>query len=230
MNRDKADSAFESEDEHEVTTSSASSRSIFVRKEDLDPNRVDKDILIVPYKAENFQGTSYFLTLGTHYFVHETMTTLINPESKKSVRNYWGQPKKAVKLPEIEIRNTGLDSEKKYIKIAAGKTILCHTSEFIGISEGMQILFKPVSRLVISLLDVKITTGGNYFDRCILIIKNSSESCVYLNEGTFISEVTFFRTSQPKDGNELGKDKMALSQIQKNWKPENLFVSNISGK
>lgn len=223
---EKVSSIMESDEENDSTVQSAS-KTIFIKKEDLDPNRVDKDVLISPYNKENFKGENYLLTLGSHYFSHETMTSSINPESKKSLRKYWGDPKKASKMSESEIETNNLSPKDRYIKISSGRSILCHTHEFIGISEGMEIIFKPISRLSTALIDIKITTGGNYFDRCILAIKNNSDSCVYLREGSFISEVTFFRASQPKMQNGFGKDKLALKQIERNWKPENLFVSNL---
>jgi len=220
MERD-SHSAAESEVESE--TSTQSSRTFVVKKNDLNPNTIDKDVLINPYIEDNSREESYILTLGKNFFVHENTVPAINPESKKVNRNYWGVPKKASVMGASECKAHGLDTEKRYIKLPSGKSILCHTGEFIGITSGMKIIFDPIPKLITSLVDVKICKGGHYFDRCVVSVKNNSESCVYLRESSPIAEATFIRTSpaDPKKG--FGKDKEALTQIENDWKPENLF-------
>lgn len=195
-----------------------------LRKEDLRSDRINKDVLIDPFYPENFKSEKYRLTLGKFYFTSNPGIAAINPESPEMNSEYWGKYRTAEKYVGGETKIGNLRKDERYIKIPAGKTVLTHTHEFIGVSEGMSILFTPIQELVSSLLSVEICIGGNYFDRCIVTIRNNSDSIAYIRVGSAISEVTFFRSSTPDDGTGFGKDKQALQQIQSSWKAVSLLI------
>jgi len=196
----------------------------FIGKDDFKSDRIDKDVLINPYNESNFNGEAYKLTLGKNYFIHDSEVSSICPESYESNVKYWGKAKVATVLSKQECEKNGLRLNERYITIPPGKCILGHTHEFIGVSEGMTILFRSLHELITSLVTVEICVGGNYFDKCNVTIKNNSDALVYIRVGSFISEASFIRTSIPKSTNGFGKDKQALEQIERNWKAENLLI------
>jgi len=222
-NPDSVMSGLNIESDVEFETGSTSGRD-FISQEDFDSGRIMKDVLINPLIKEHFRKQNYLLTLGKHYFSYSGNKGSVNPESRKSNKNYWGDAQKAAELSPGEYKLNNIQDKQKYIKIPPGKTILTHTEEFIGVSDGMTFIFRPLFSMISCAISVEIAQGGHYYDRCIVIIKNNSDAIAYLREGCFISEVSFIRLSTPTTESGFGKDKNALRQIEEVWKAENLLI------
>jgi len=222
MDNKTANSGMESDMESE----SGPSFNEFISREELSSGRILKDVLINPINPNHFRRQNYLLTLGNHYFSC-ALGVPINPESSKSNKAYWGPSKKAELLPQVEYEKNKLIAGQRYIKIHAGKTILAHTHEFIGVSDGMSFLFRPLSTMLSCSISVEAGQGGHYYDRCILSITNKSDGIAYLREGSFIIEVSFYRTANPATDSGFGKDKNALKQIEEVWKAENLLIRKV---
>jgi len=186
-------------------------------------DRVTSTVVVMPRKEENWRDNNLILTLGENYFENSKPIEGFLSQDERSIRNYWGNPRKFTTPSDRDVKQYGLSVDKKYVKVPPRKTILTHTEEFIGLCKGILANFNSIPSLVASLITVNVGYENVYFSRCVLTITNNSDSCIFLEAGSPVAKVTFIITGPME---QKYKDVDALKTLMNTWNVETLVTIN----
>lgn len=202
------------------------------------------NITISPFNDKNLANTSYDVRLGKFYFRQSPMdhTQTLNPFWEKSVRKIYSEPLVADEVKRYKsVRNPfyNLNDRDKIILIAPGETILAHTFEFIGGSNGNSkkglkaVTTEMRARSSIGRIGIAVCKCAGwgdigYINRWTMEITNFSNCIVPLPVGMRIAQIIFHEVEPIEDDDFYHKKgkyqtKKTLKDIQAAWKPEDML-------
>ncbi len=190
------------------------------------------NIVINPLTKNNIGNCSVDVTLGKHYYRHDTFNPLTspiyNPWNPQHVREYWGTPQTAQTVTTEEMsQQLGVPVGTEYILLQSYETILAHTQEFIGGRHHITTMMKARSSMGRSGISICKDAGWGdigYINRWTLEITNFSDYPVALLVGERIGQLVFYYTGIPiaqYHGNYQSSND--LNQLMNNWTPEEML-------
>lgn len=200
------------------------------------------NIVISPFDPENAANASYDVRLGKYFFRQDPIkhSQILNPFYEKSMRRMYNGVEEATLVSEIRSKLNpfyGLKGNDRVILIAPGESILAHTVEFIGGKNGVNgmsaITTEMRARSSIGRIGIAVCKCAGwgdigYVNRWTMEITNFSNVIIPLPVGIRIAQIIFHETVAVGSTDVYGsKGKYqtsdSLSQIKKNWKPEDML-------
>lgn len=197
-------------------------------------------IICHPYIKEHVNGSSIDVTLGEWYFRTDrrTRTNVYNPFDESEVKEYFGEPLKAVphgEWADITGRKLlkNIPEDHPIIVLDPGERILAHTHEFIGIkapgTSSMQSRSTWGRNGVAVCLDAGWGDPG-YINRWTMEIYNMNQRhSVVLPAGERIAQLVFYHTGEVegeyhslsgKYQDHFAKD---IARLVKSWSPQQML-------
>lgn len=197
-------------------------------------------IVFHPYIEEHINGSSIDVTLGEYFFRTDrrTRTNVYNPFDESEVKEYFGEPLKAI--PHQEWANASkrqllnnIPADHPIIVIDPGERILAHTHEFIGIkapgTSSMQSRSTWGRNGVAVCLDAGWGDPG-YINRWTMEIYNMNQRhSVVLPVGERIAQLVFYHTGEVDgeyhslSGKYQGHAASGIEDLIKNWSPMSML-------
>jgi dCTP deaminase len=194
-------------------------------------------IIVHPYEPENVRGSSIDVTLGENYYrcgfqsMRDHKGRMLNPFSEHSVKDYYGEPQKAVSM-EHDDWLFGIGNHP-VIVLQPRERILAHTHEFIGI-RGMSGTSEMRARSSWGRLGVSVCLCAGWGDpgfinRWVMEIQNFNDVAIPLPVGERVGQVIFHQTglvekSYGIDGKyQLGDN---VKAIVEGWQPSQMLPRN----
>jgi len=207
----------------------------------------NRQIVIEPFHASNLNSASYDVTLGPHLYREQvpaqTAETppVCNPYNGKSVAASWKGPLAAqafsiCKMARSFTVEDDIKPDELVIIVHPGETILSHTNEFIGTTEGSSCVAILQPRSSMERAHVHVQGGwGNvgFINRWCLRITNTSRThCVPLVVGRRIAQIAFLPLDSPSIRPAYGaiphRDKYqsgtTLPPVQQFWTPHDQML------
>ncbi len=192
------------------------------------------NIVIYPFVPENVGTGSVDVTLGEYCYREQESRgyAVMNPYDESHVRRTWRlEVAKPVRLLEKEFQITlgiGLSPDDKVILLAPGETILAHTQEFIGGTNGkVNTMMKARSSMGRNFIAVCKCAGMGdvgYINRWTMEITNFSKHYyIPLVVGRRIAHIVFFEVEKVDDDYaNAGKYQASteLKDLVQSWTPE----------
>lgn len=194
----------------------------------------DGHIIMQPYNLSHIRGSSVDVTLGYWYYTTELTKdrSYYNPFSKEDVKNYFGEPKKAV-IHKIWCKKQnrlpfkGIPLNHPIIVLGPGERILAHTHEFIGINPPGTTEMRARSSWgrngIATCFDAGWGDPG-YINRWTMEIYNLNErECVPLPIGERVAQIIFHHTGKVKHHyGKSGKYQKSkdIKKIIDTWRPD----------
>jgi dCTP deaminase len=189
-------------------------------------------IVIEPFNEKQLGNCSYDVTLGEWFYTsRNSKGKYLNPWSKKSIEEYWGNPINGITCTgtdqEIEM---GLQIGQQYIILNPGELILAHTNEFIGGMKGFTTMMKGRSTMQRCCLSICSDAGmgdTGFINKYTLELSAKSKHPIVLIVGQRIGQIVFFPTGETdmpyyKKQNSY-QSSGNLKELICNWKPENML-------
>ena len=163
-----------------------------------------KNIRIDPFDNRQLGPNSYDCRLGKWYYQGDANVETIHLDNPEEIQKYWGKPKLA---------------QNQKIAIRPGTTILAHTQEVIGGTNGYLGKMYARSTVARSGLSVCRCAGVGdvgYINRWTMEISNHTQTVIWIPVGFRICQITFdyVGTTDKKYTGKYGKD---------NWSPEDML-------
>jgi dCTP deaminase len=150
------------------------------------------NIIIDPLDRQQLGTNSYDVRLGEWYFEPNRNLLVVDFTREEDTRAFWGEPKRA---------------EEGVIAIRPGDTILCHTQEVVGGTNGFTTSMRARSSIGRSCLSVCKCAGVGdvgYVARWTMEITNHSHATVVLPVGLRVAQILFYEVG-PTLKNYAGK-------------------------
>lgn len=183
-------------------------------------------VIIEPFSQENLANGSYDVRLGENYYRSDPEMKILNPWNESQIKKYWKGPYNPQIATVENAEKLGLEVGDKYIQIAPGELILCHTEEFIGGKEHVITMMKTRSSLMRSCICTCSAAGwgdNGFINRwCMEIYNYSPDATIILPIGKRVAQIAFFYTGIPsRTYASKGKYQTSdnIDEIKKNWKP-----------
>lgn len=190
----------------------------------------EKTVSIYPFNKLNMSNSSYDVRLGDNYYESSDIGEFFCPWNSENLKEYWGSPKKAIKIEsQEEAEKYGCLIGDSIILVQSGSTILGHTEEFIGGIKNITTMMKARSSLGRSAISICKCAGWGdigYINRWTMEIQNSSKFVLVLVVGQRVGQIVFLRTgdclkSYEKSGSyQKSSD---LIDMTKNWTPSSML-------
>lgn len=159
-------------------------------------------LVIEPFNSDNLKGSSYDVTLGSHYYMEQTtsqrraIARRLNVKRNPLVRQPFDKYEAAITWGALKTAQTVDQEGKLAILIPPGMTILAHTNEFIGDRGGhYTTMMKSRSSLGRNLAESCKCAGWgdpNYHSRWTMEITNTSpHTYLCLPVGKRIAQIVF---------------------------------------
>jgi dCTP deaminase len=139
------------------------------------------NIVIEPFDAQQLGTNSYDVRLGDWYFEPNRNLLTVDFTREEDTRAFWGEPRHA---------------DDGIIAIRPGDTILCHTQEVVGGSNGYTTSMRARSSIGRSCLSVCKCAGVGdvgYIARWTMEITNHSHATVVLPVGLRVAQILFYQ-------------------------------------
>jgi dCTP deaminase len=176
------------------------------------------DLVILPFRKEQLNNSSYDVTLGNWYYLPQADFTasFFNHESQSDIDAYWGSP---------------LYAEEEIV-IPPNTTFLCHTEEYIGGVNNITTMLKAKSTLGRCCVSVCQCAGWGdvgYFNRWTMEVRNQMDVTQRLRVGARVAQVIFFPTGEATSYSRRGRYQTAESfeDVCSSWKPEMMKPSAV---
>jgi len=200
------------------------------------------NIIIFPFNKQNLATSSYDVSLGEYYFREKPKSkyedNIYNIYNKSHTDEIWGiKPIKAKRAKDVfknfKFDFIGISQNDKVILLRPGETILAHTNEFIGGRNHITTMMKARSSLGRNFIEICKCVGWGdigYVNRWTMeITNNSSHHTIPLVVGRRVAQIIFFETGAAletdNDYSQKGKYQsgVQLSELKKNWKPQDML-------
>ncbi len=138
------------------------------------------NIVIDPFDPQQLGTNSYDVRLGEWYFEPNRNLLVVDFTREEDTRAFWGEPQQA---------GDGV------IAIRPGDTILCHTQEVVGGTNGFTTSMRARSSIGRSCLSVCKCAGVGdvgYIARWTMEITNHSHATVVLPVGLRVAQILFY--------------------------------------
>ena len=138
------------------------------------------NIIIDPFDPQQLGTNSYDVRLGEWYFEPNRNLLVVDFTREEDTRAFWGEPQQA---------GDGV------IAIRPGDTILCHTQEVVGGTNGFTTSMRARSSIGRSCLSVCKCAGVGdvgYIARWTMEITNHSHATVVLPVGLRVAQILFY--------------------------------------
>ena len=138
------------------------------------------NIIIDPFDPQQLGTNSYDVRLGEWYFEPNRNLLVVDFTREEDTRAFWGEPQQA---------GDGV------IAIRPGDTILCHTQEVVGGTNGFTTSMRARSSIGRSCLSVCKCAGVGdvgYIARWTMEITNHSHATVVLPVGMRVAQILFY--------------------------------------
>lgn len=186
--------------------------------------------IVIAGGSPNIQNCSVDVTLGKHYFRHQSLISdcfndskiyamlipTLDPTDPSQVRKFWNQQETA----------------DGCIVIRPGETILAHTEEFIGGCHHITTMLRARSSMGRCNVTICRDAGWGdigYINRwCLQITNNNLNANIMLPVGTRIGQIIFLYSSVPESQYQgQYQSTLDIEQLVANWKPENMLPSLV---
>jgi dCTP deaminase len=138
------------------------------------------NIVIEPFDQQQLGTNSYDVRLGDWYFESNRNLLVVDFTREDDTRAFWGEPRQA---------------EEGVIAIRPGDTILCHTQEVVGGTNGFTTSMRARSSIGRSCLSVCKCAGVGdvgYIARWTMEITNHSHATIVLPVGMRVAQILFY--------------------------------------
>lgn len=175
-------------------------------------------IVIYPFIESQLNNGSYNVTLGENYFEMNSCQSL-NLANKSTLTNLW----------KYQIMASGLIVGGSKHKIYEGRnnTILCHTNEFIGATEGFIPELKARSSMARTGLIVAGSGGWGdvgFVNRWAFTIDNNTANNIFIPKGHQVAQIIFHKigpVSKPYQGSYQHTEN--FEELVKTWDPKSIL-------
>jgi dCTP deaminase len=195
------------------------------------------NIIIYPFASEMIRTNSVDVTLGEYYYREQESKghAVMNPWDEQHVRRTWRlEHAKPVRITEKEFQITlgnGVSPDDKVILLAPGETVLAHTQEFIGGTNGcITTMLKARSSMGRNFIAVCKCAGMGdvgYINRWTMEITNHSKHYyIPLVVGRRIAQIIFFEVEKVDDDyTNTGKYQSSnnIKELVQGWTPESML-------
>lgn len=196
-------------------------------------------IIVHPFNPKNIAGSSLDVCLGEWYFTPgaDTSEDTYNPNSGKSVKTFFGEPKKAMKHSEWCKENKkpafkGIPADQQIIVIPPGERFICHTEEFVGILPPGTTKMHARSSWARNGLMVRLDAGWGdpgFIGRWGMPMLNTNKKhSLVIPVGERVAQIIFLETGEVNGdystiSGQYQKKNSKIEQLVKNWKPSDLL-------
>lgn len=138
------------------------------------------NIVIEPFDRQQLGTNSYDVRLGEWHFEPNRNLAVVDFTHEEDTRAFWGEPRRA---------------ENGVIAIRPGDTILCHTQEVVGGTNGFTTSMRARSSIGRSCLSVCKCAGVGdvgYVARWTMEITNHSHATIVLPVGLRVAQILFY--------------------------------------
>jgi dCTP deaminase len=142
------------------------------------------NIVIEPFERRQLGTNSYDVRLGDWFFLPNHNMVTVNFTDEQDARAFWGEPHHA---------------ENGMIAIRSGDTILAHTLEVVGGSNGFTTSMRARSSIGRSCLSVCKCAGVGdvgFISRWTMEITNHSHAMVQLPVGLRVAQILFYEVGE----------------------------------
>jgi dCTP deaminase len=163
------------------------------------------NIIIEPFNRRQLGTNSYDVRLGEWFFLPNHNMVTVNFSDEDDALAFWGDPHRA---------------ENGLISIRPGDTILAHTLEVVGGSQGFTTSMRARSSIGRSCLSVCKCAGVGdvgFISRWTMEITNHSHAMVQLPVGLRVAQILFYEV-----GETLGEYKGKYGARQ-GWTPQDML-------
>ena len=142
------------------------------------------NIIIDPFDRQQLGTNSYDVRLGEWYFEPNRNLLIVDFTREEDTRAFWGEPQRA---------------QNGVIAIRPGDTILCHTQEVVGGTNGFTTSMRARSSIGRACLSVCKCAGVGdvgYIARWTMEITNHSHATVVLPIGMRVAQILFYEVGE----------------------------------
>lgn len=164
------------------------------------------NIVIDPFDRQQLGTNSYDVRLGEWYFEPNRNLLIVDFTREEDTHAFWGEPQQA---------------QDGVIAIRPGDTLLCHTQEVVGGTNGFTTSMRARSSIGRSCLSVCKCAGVGdvgYIARWTMEITNHSHATIVLPIGIRVAQILFYEVG-PTTRNYAGK----YGQESVPWSPADML-------